>query len=151
LVFGNVFFLDATTGWIGGSSIYKTTDGGLNWTKQAGDLNTEFTAISFADSQNGWAVGFNNLVLNTQDGGQTWANQNVGAPPVTAINGVTAIDPNTAWIAGWNGFIARTGNGGQTWRRETIPGVGSVDFEDAFFLDAQRGWVGGNIGIWARR
>jgi len=149
--FREVFFLDPITGWIAGASIYKTTDSGTSWTKQTGDGNTEFTAVSFADAQNGWAVGFNNLVLHTTDGGQTWVTQNVGAPPLTAINGVTAIDANTAWIAGWNGFVARTTNAGQTWRKETIAGAESVDFEDALFLDAQRGWVGGNIGIWARR
>jgi photosystem II stability/assembly factor-like uncharacterized protein len=149
--FRDVFFLDATTGWIAGASVYKTTDSGTSWTKQTGDGNTEFTAISFADPQNGWAVGFNNLVLHTSNGGQTWATQNVGAPPITAINGVTAINASTAWVAGWNGFVARTTNAGQTWRKETIAGAESVDFEDTLFLDAERGWTGGNIGIWARR
>ena len=149
--FRDVFFLDSITGWIAGASVYKTTDSGTSWTKQTGDGNTEFTSVSFADAQNGWAVGFNNLVLHTTNGGQTWVTQNVGAPPLTAINGVTVINANTAWIAGWNGFVARTTNAGQTWRKETIAGAESIDFEDALFLDAQRGWVGGNIGIWARR
>jgi photosystem II stability/assembly factor-like uncharacterized protein len=149
--FRDVFFLDSTTGWIAGASIYKTVDSGTSWTKQTGDGNTEFSAVSFADAQNGWAVGFNNLVLRTTNGGQSWTTQNVGAPPVTAITGVTAIDANTAWVAGWDGFVARTTNAGQTWRKEPIAGAESVDFEDALFVDAQRGWVGGNIGIWARR
>ena len=149
--FRDVFFLDAATGWVAGPSIYKTTDGGTNWTKQLGDGNTEFAAISFADTQNGWATGFNNLVLHTTDGGQSWIAQNVGAPPVTAITGVSAISSTTAWVAGWNGFVARTSDSGQTWRKETIAGASDVDFEDALFLDANTGWVGGNIGIWQRR
>ena len=149
--FRDVFFLDAATGWVAGPSIYKTTDGGTNWTKQLGDGNTEFTAVSFSDSQNGWAVGFNNLVLHTSNGGQSWTPQNVGAPPVTALNGVAAVNSTTAWIAGWNGFVARTSDSGQTWRKETIAGASDVDFEDALFLDANTGWVGGNIGIWQRR
>jgi photosystem II stability/assembly factor-like uncharacterized protein len=149
--FRDVFFLDATTGWIVGSSIYKTADGGSSWTKQFGDSNTEFVAISFFDSQSGWAVGFNNLVLHTTDGGGTWVAQDVGAPPITAINGVTAVSATTAWIAGWNGFVARTTNSGATWRTESIAGATDTDFEDALFLDANRGWVGGNIGIWSRR
>src|SRR5213079_2180497 len=65
--FRDVFFLDATTGWVAGSSLYKTTDGGTSWTRQFGDDSTEFTSVSFADSQNGWAVGFANLVLHTAD------------------------------------------------------------------------------------
>src|SRR5205814_4452652 len=95
--FRDAFFLDATTGWVAGSSLYTTTDGGTSWTRQFGDDSTEFTSVSFADSQNGWAVGFANLVLRTTDGGQNWVAQNVGAPPLTAINGVTSISPTTAW------------------------------------------------------
>ena len=95
-------------------------------------------------------VGFNNLVLYTTDGGETWVPQDVGAPPVTAITGVTAVSSTIAWIAGWNGFVAQTRNGGQSWRQERIAGANEVDFEDALFLNAQSGWVGGNIGIWKR-
>jgi photosystem II stability/assembly factor-like uncharacterized protein len=149
--FRDVFFIDAVTGWIAGSSIWKTIDGGSTWTQQYGDDATELEAISFSDSLNGWATGFNNLVLHTTDGGQTWIAQNVGAPPVTAITGVTAVSSTTAWIAGWNGFVAQTRDGGQSWRKEIIAGAEQVDFEDALFLDAQSGWVGGNIGIWQRR
>ena len=148
--FRDVFFIDASTGWIVGSSIYKTTDGGSSWTEQYGDSSSELDAISFFDPLTGWATGFNNLVLHTTDGGQTWVPQNVGAPPVTAITGVTAVNSTTAWVAGWNGFVAQTRNGGQTWRKETVAGAEGIDFEDALFLDAQSGWVGGNIGIWKR-
>jgi photosystem II stability/assembly factor-like uncharacterized protein len=148
--FRDVFFIDDSTGWIVGSSIYKTTDGGSTWTRQYGNDASELDAISFSDPLNGWATGFNNLVLHTTDGGQTRVTQNVGAPPFTAITGVTAINSATAWIAGWNGFVAQTRDGGQTWRQEAIAGAEQVDFEDALFLDAQKGWVGGNIGIWIR-
>jgi photosystem II stability/assembly factor-like uncharacterized protein len=144
----DVFFIDATTGWIVGSGIQKTTDGGASWTRQLG--GAEVDAISFADPANGWATGFNNLVLHTTDGGATWTPQQVGAPPVTAITGVTAVDAATAWVAGWSGFVAVTRDGGETWRRERIAGAEGVDFEDGHFLGAQRGWVGGNIGIWKR-
>jgi photosystem II stability/assembly factor-like uncharacterized protein len=107
--FRDVFFIDASTGWIVGSSIYKTSDGGATWTKQYGDSSSELDAISFSDPLNGWATGFNNLVLHTTNGGQTWVQQNVGAPSVTAITGVTAVNSTTAWIAGWNGLSPRPG------------------------------------------
>jgi photosystem II stability/assembly factor-like uncharacterized protein len=148
--FRDVFFIDAFTGWIVGSSIHKTTDGGTNWTSQYGNSSSEFDSISFSDPLNGWATGYNNLVLHTTDGGENWFVQDVGAPPVTAITGVTTVNSTTAWVAGWYGFVAMTRDGGQTWRQERIVGAEQVDFEDALFLDAQHGWVGGNIGIWKR-
>lgn len=146
----DVFFINQTTGWLVGSNIYKTTNGGLTWAKIYGTDASELDAISFSGPLNGWATGYNNLVLHTTDGGQTWVTQDVGAPPVTAITGVTAVDSNTARIAGWYGFVAVTRDGGQTWHQERIAGAEQVDFEDAFFLDAERGWVGGNIGLWKR-
>jgi photosystem II stability/assembly factor-like uncharacterized protein len=145
-----VFFIDETTGWLVGSSIRMTIDGGSSWTKVYGSDSTELDAISFADPLNGWATGYNNLVVHSADGGQTWVTQDVGAPPLTAITGVTAVDPSIAWVAGWQGFVAQTRDGGQTWHQERIAGAEQVDFEDALFLDAQRGWVGGNIGLWRR-
>ena len=148
--FRDVVFLDATTGWVVGSSISKTTDGGTSWTKQYGTEASELADISFADEQNGWAVGYSNLVLHTTDGGQHWTPQNVGAPPLTAVTGITAVSPTTAWIAGWYGFVARTTDGGQTWQPESVPGAAGVDLEDLEFTGPDIGWVGGNIGIWHR-
>jgi photosystem II stability/assembly factor-like uncharacterized protein len=148
--FRDVFFLDATTGWAVGSSIYRTTDGGTNWTKQYGTPDSELADVSFADAQNGWAVGFANLVLHTTDGGQHWTPQDVGAQPLTAVMGVTAVSPTTAWIAGWYGFVARTTDGGQTWTKESVPEAVDLEFNDLEFTGADGGWVGGNIGIWHR-
>jgi len=145
--FRDVFFINSSTGWVVGSSIYKTTNGGLSWARQYAE-DAELDAISFSDPLRGWATGYNNLVLRTTDGGRHWVPQNVNAPPVTAITGVTAVNSTTAWIAGWYGFVAQTTNGGNTWRQEQIAGAEQVDFEDACFTGAQRGWVGGNIGIW---
>ena len=148
--FREVFFIDDSIGWIVGASIYKTTDGGSTWARQYGTGASEFDAIHFSDPLNGWATGYANLVLHTTDGGENWVAQNVHAPPLTAITGVTAIDANTAWVAGWYGFVAVTRDGGLNWQRERIQGARDVFFEDAMFLDAERGWVGGNIGIWKR-
>ena len=139
--FRDVFFINASTGWIVGAGIYKTTDGGLHWTKEYGTDATEFDAISFSDPLHGWATGYNNLVLHTANGGRSWVAQDVGAPPVTAITGVTAIDAKKAWIAGWYGFVAVTTDRGRSWRQEQIRGTGEVSFEDALFVDASR-WMG---------
>jgi photosystem II stability/assembly factor-like uncharacterized protein len=148
--FRGSFFLDASTGWIVGSRIHKTTDGGLNWTEQYPAGGAELSAVSFSDAQNGWAVGFANLVLHTSDGGQTWTPQTIPAPPLTAFLGVSAVSPSTAWVAGWNGTVARTSDGGASWQIESIPGTSGAYFECAEFVDAETGWVAGDVGIFRR-
>jgi hypothetical protein len=148
--FRGSYFADALTGWIVGSRIHKTIDGGGTWTEQYPGGGAELSAVSFSDFQNGWAVGFANVVLHTDNGGQTWTPQTIPAPPLTAFLGVTALSPTTAWVAGWNGLVARTTDGGSSWQTESIPGTGGAYFECAEFIDAQTGWVAGDLGIYKR-
>jgi len=148
--FRGSYFLDATTGWLVGNSVWKTTDAGLTWTEQQPGSGAQLAAVSFAGAQHGWAVGFQNQVLHTTDGGQTWVTQDSGASAGTGLMGVWATSPTTAWIAGWYGFVARTTDGGKTWQQESIPGAPDAFFECAEFLDAERGWVAGDAGIFFR-
>jgi hypothetical protein len=104
-------------------------------------------SVSFADTLNGWAVGWSTTVLHTTDGGATWTPQQPNAPPFTnALFSVQALSPTEALICGGNQFFARTQDGGQTWVREIVPGATGT-FEALFALDAERVWLGGP-GIW---
>jgi len=133
-------------GWVVGSRIHTTFDGGQRWTAQFTAPDT-LLSVSFADALNGWAVGWSTTVLHTTDGGATWTPQQANAPQFTnAIFEVQALSATHALICGGDGFFARTQNGGQTWVREIIPGVTGT-FEALFALDAERTWLGGP-GIW---
>jgi photosystem II stability/assembly factor-like uncharacterized protein len=90
----NLYFIDAYTGWAVGrnSTLLKTTDGGLEWSKVKGvekliglptessNYNFGFSDIRFTDAQHGWLIG--NFygrartdiggVFMTSDGGATW-------------------------------------------------------------------------------
>lgn len=80
----SVFFINKQTGCSGGheSTILCTKDGGATW-KQA-SINGRsgsllLAAVAFSDETHGWAVGGTgeprahaNVVLTTDDGGQTW-------------------------------------------------------------------------------
>lgn len=84
-----IFFINKETGWAVGaqSTILYTDDGGLTWKQGSvsGLLGAPpLASVSFVDEQRGWAVGGNgegdpfspvspsNVILATQDGGQTW-------------------------------------------------------------------------------
>jgi len=68
--------------------------------------------VSFADLNNGWTVGGEEL--HTTDGGAIWVQQNTG---VFASVSVYAINPTTAWIGGLQD-LGRTTDGGTTWTIE---------------------------------
>jgi len=56
-------------------AISKSIDGGLNWTNVFLDTSlraTIFEKIDFPDSLHGWAVGYDGMVAQTNDGGDSW-------------------------------------------------------------------------------
>jgi hypothetical protein len=73
-------FIDANTGWTAGyGPIYKTTNGGLNWYSQVdiGLAGTE--CMQFINSQTGWIVGDEGLIVKTTNGGETVSLNNISS------------------------------------------------------------------------
>lgn len=52
--------------------IAYSDDNGATWSQAKVPVDVTLTAISFVDSQSGWAVGNSGVVLHTQDGGRNW-------------------------------------------------------------------------------
>ena len=92
-------------------------------------------AITFSDSQHGWAVGGNGLILHTKNGGSTWELLKPSIPNESGerqsdLHAVHFIDANVGYIAGnkrtasktsdevWGSVeILCTKDGGENWRR----------------------------------
>ena len=129
--FGSVRFVQGTqTGWtVGeGGKILKSTDGGATWTLQRSALHSfNLIDVSFADVNNGWTVGGEEL--HTTNRGTTWVNQNTG---VFASVSVYVISPTTAWIGGLRD-LGRTTDSGATW---TIERPSNTDWFCMTFLEA---------------
>jgi len=74
-------------------------------------------ALSFADVNNGWAVGASGSILNTSNGGSSWTPQTSG---ITAnLYGVAFANDNVGIAVGAGGTILITSNGGETWTAAT--------------------------------
>lgn len=84
--FHGVHFIDGNTGWVvgyfstttgGGHTlrgvIYRTTDGGQNWTEQRSRIGTfadkQFNDVFFVDANTGIVVGDKGVVLRTESAG----------------------------------------------------------------------------------
>jgi photosystem II stability/assembly factor-like uncharacterized protein len=73
----SVFFLDPDHGWaVGGGShgqVYRTSNGGWTWERQATTSGPSLQSVSFADAQRGFALSHQQPCLYaTEDGGTTW-------------------------------------------------------------------------------
>jgi photosystem II stability/assembly factor-like uncharacterized protein len=179
-----VAFVDAENGWATGQSftsdgyssglILHTTDGGAGWTTQYDSPfedsprttpGVAFSAVAFADSQDGWAVGetqgsdstFNQtVIMHTSDGGATWTQQLSYYPPYESneddatLTSVACTDTEHAVAVGYdedNVEIWRTTDGGQTWTmvgKKLFPLFAPPALSDVVFANASHGWaVGG--------
>ncbi len=145
----------------GNARVWKTTNGGTNWTViiSTGGSGGFFNWILFsritptfgvAQSDPPAGVGTTYYLSKTTDGGATWNPFSPQPPGVsgaaTAVNGGEVIDP--LFIAmGLNAGAARvdiTNNGGTSWFLGTLVGAGTGGFISAvcFSSDKLRGMAG---------
>ena len=139
VLFTHVQFLDASRGWafgktrytsgrssMLGGSLYRTTDGGLHWTRLwfnttwMGDFEmaTRLKGYVLSDSRG--------PVFTTSNGGTTLtrlrADRAYGGKDVI-LSAVSAVDSTYAWVSGAIRYkrpvLLRTTNGGRTWSMRT--------------------------------
>ncbi len=140
---------------MGGAGIYKTSDGGDNWTTQIRpDTNLFLRKIKFTCLNTGIAVGWktdsnfivNGIIYNTADGGATW---NINEfPDVDNFTDIVYTNDETAYAVGISksaqGVIFQTVDRGFTWRE--LSNTPDITFIDAvgFVLDTQTGIITGS-------
>jgi photosystem II stability/assembly factor-like uncharacterized protein len=158
-----VQFVDENNGWattfniythIG--QIYKTADGGNNWSFVKNlPATDEATVLYFIDKNNGWMLSINDKpalfeILKTSDGGATWISQYTDATKnsdtLTSSGAIQFTDFNNGWAAGPNGRILKTINGGSSWKLVNNTGIDNKSYSKClFFLNANIGWIGTNV------
>ncbi len=111
--FEDIDFVDANTGYIVGSTIAKTIDGGLSFTYLDTNLLTYFRAVKCVSANEIWVVGEGtHNILKSVDGGQTWIPKLSVGHPLFQIGFFTATD---AIVVGQSGRIKTSSDGGQSW------------------------------------
>lgn len=153
-------FLSASQAWVtvvdandpvGSGLLYRTDDGGLNWTVTpvpfgGGDL-------AFTDENNGWMMAYLGAaagsmavsIYHTEDGGATWTQTYTNDPnlaeagdnlPLGGIkSNLTPLDTDTAWVGGIiyapeTFYLYKTTDGGATWAQQTLPAAPSMQNTD---------------------
>jgi photosystem II stability/assembly factor-like uncharacterized protein len=147
----SLFFLDHNTGWICGTGVGKTTDGGLTWvgggpevSKHKDLLNVvDYYSIYFTDPTHGWFVGHeqNTGVIYRTTNGLNWTK--VITDSSYEFFSIYFISPDTGWCIRSGGKLLFTTDGGLTWALQDTEGYLIADV--CFPVD-NTGWASGANG-----
>lgn len=127
------------------AAVYRTTNGGRDWTNVALDKSTYPAAIAFSTQQNGWlltssdaAMGSTEKTLySTRDGGASWKPvtktefPNIGPKPQPGALPLEGTTQGLAFADSRNGWLSltshaevpilyRTKDGGKTWAKVSL-------------------------------
>ncbi len=111
-----VYFRDSMTGFMGCDSgaIFRTTDGGQNWSRNSITNNQVITSIGFLNDTLGFCGAENAQIFRTTDGGLTWRNDslrigNDGTSKNVSerFDQILFPDSNTVVMTTRNGFYRR--------------------------------------------
>jgi len=108
----DVFFASSLTGYqtVGSGIIAKTTNGGINYFVQSGNVPTNLNSIIFLNDNNGYSVGDEGAITKTTNGGLLWTAQQKMTE--NDLKSVYFTDADNGFIAGKFGTILKTTNGG---------------------------------------
>lgn len=144
-----IIFKNQSTGWIGiytrKDTVFKTTDGGLNWIGYStGDTNG-VTSLNFINLNTGWAVGKRGVIKKTSNGGLNWTVQNAGT--TQTLNQVFFADSLNGMIVGGyeiSRIILKTTNGGSNWFN--VNSGGTTRLFSIYMLNTQNIYAVGDSG-----
>ena len=165
-----MFFVNNTTGYLGGYGIYKTTDGGATWKVSypaTDDRQFAITDIYFLDADHGYAsysgIGLWSScgceragLIRTVDGGDTWEDAFEGESHVS-INSIFFTSSTTGFVGISSGSfddanpfpaIRKTDDGGITWKWVLTYSDFDYDIFNILYADSKVGYAHGNSTIY---
>jgi len=122
-------------------TVFRSTDGGETWeTAYYSPSGSTLYDVAFGDSDRGLAVGTQDRLLITDDGGETWTPSQIpGVDPAQQLLAVTGTGPLGFVVGSLYGEMFRTTDGGESWETVTTGKASSVSALD---------WDGANGKVW---
>ena len=135
-------FVSSDVGFLaGGTSLWRTDDGGSNWNRLYPTEQVGLEKLFFLNENVGWAYG--STMVRTLDGGNTWQTTERFNHLVLDAH---FTDDSNGWIVGIASSIRKTEDGGETFTGVSCVECGSSTLKAIDFVDADHGWVVGTGG-----
>jgi len=100
--------------------ILHSDDRGATWRQAKVPTQANLTGVFFIDARNGWAVGHDEVILRTTDGGDNWTLTHSAPEKQQPLLSVWFKDANLGFAIGAYGTRLATIDGGYTWVTQTF-------------------------------
>lgn len=117
--FGNRIIAVGDRGYI----VFSDSNG-ESWERAKTPANIPLlTAVFFQNEKNGWAVGHDSVILNSNDEGRSWTQKFSAPDDQKPLMDILFTDANSGFAVGAYGLFYETTDGGKTWnsRKLTSP------------------------------
>ena len=137
----DVYFTSNTIGYmVGNNSFYKSTNGGLTWTKTINSGTKR--RITITPNNTIFVVGAGSSIHKSIDSATTWNTISGIGGGAYPLNDVFFVNDNLGYTCGRDGLIAKTTDAGVNW---TVLNSGtSENLYAIHFIDSNIGWVTGD-------
>ena len=144
--FKDVYFINTSTGFaVGGNNstgvVYKTTNGGTNWSSHP-IANSSLESVWFTSSTVGYIVGSGGKIYKTSNGGTAWSLLTSGT--TTKLTCVQFLNATTGYAIGGT-VMLKTINSGSSWTSTTVPSAGlNTVAKGIYFTSTSNGVIYGS-------
>jgi photosystem II stability/assembly factor-like uncharacterized protein len=142
-IISDAYFVDSTTAYASGTSIWKTTNGGNSWTQlytfrtgaYLNDSTFYWSVLDFLNEQTGWVFG-NFGLYKTTNGGVDW--QLITTPfGLRQIGAIFFLNSDTGYVSNENS-VEKTMDGGISWVKVY---TGTSAYHDICFVSNETGYI----------
>ena len=98
--------------------VLYSDDQGRNWTQVQVPASANLTAVCFVDELHGWAVGHDEVILRTEDGGLSWERTHYNPDANRPLLDVWFANAQRGLAIGAYGAFYSSSDGGRTWGEE---------------------------------
>jgi photosystem II stability/assembly factor-like uncharacterized protein len=95
--------------------VLLSDDQGATWRQAKVPTRALLTAVYFHDDRLGWVVGHDEIILRSEDGGETWTRTHAAPEKEQPLLDVWFRDANTGFAFGAYGTILASSDGGKSW------------------------------------